>query len=245
MQSHYENNNVHLATSDSEITSSYEAQDSTEQCYDPEIQQGLENIENTIRELQTQAEQNQEQNAEVDTSNILIDDSDLREIEEKLHSAETRKQCLIDEFKRLQVQCSNKKIEVQASKRNLILLDDCRQNVEIIKNHIEVEVCDEIQGDAKFIKQFIREDKQMASIYIKKIKENSHFLILQLEYVELAECLDKIYQEYIVVDRQVKSIKTEIHLGKIDFEKIRQERRNSAIKEAQLKDALGAILKLF
>lgn len=245
MQSHYENNNVHLATSDSEITSSYEAQDSTEQCYDPEIQQGLENIENTIRELQTQAEQNQEQNAEVDTSDILIDDSDLREIEEKLHSAETRKQRLHDECKRLQTQCSNKKIEVQAAKRNLILLDNNQKNIESIHNHIEEEICEEIQSDVKFVKQFIRNDKQKANIYIKKIKENSNCLVQQLEYIELAECFNKIYQDYLAASQHVDFIKSEISVKNIDFERIRQERREQAKKEAQLKGALGEILKLF
>ncbi len=167
---------------------------------------------------------------------IIIDDADLCAKEEWFETESRTVESLKQECHALLKQCHEKKQEIKKFK-DLSFSPDCKNDVEIIYQNIEKEVCEDIKSCATQISQNIRSSKNTAQLYLRKLKENTSILSLQFEYIEITEAFTTTCSEW---NRRDKILK-EVAPGISSFSEIREDRRQQVLKKIEEKRKLSDI----
>lgn len=159
---------------------------------------------------------------------IAIDDADIKEIEEKFQSYIRGIENLTIEYQNLKKQCDEKKQEIKVIKE-MTFSHDCRNDMEMVYNSIEIETCKSIQDHASDISKNIRINKDMAKISLRKLKKNTDLLTLQLDYTNIIEHLFSIYADYVKLKNKHDILKPEVSC----FDVMREEKRQQARREQE------------
>ncbi len=163
----------------------------------------------------------------------------MREIEEWFEVESRTVETFKQECHSLLKQCHEKKQEIKKFK-DLSFSHDCRNDAEIIYQNIENEIYEDIKSCSTQISQNIRSSKNIAQLYLRRLKENTDLLSLQFEYIDITEAFSITCSEWKKREKTLKDVADKIQ----SFPAIREERRQQALRERECQRKLREIKEI-
>jgi len=158
----------------------------------------------------------------------IIDDSDLKEIEDWFESETRNVESLKRECYEFHKTCQQKKQEIKTIK-DMVFSTDCKNDMEIIYSSIETETCKNIKDHANEIGKNIRTNKSMAEMYMRNLKRDTELLTLQFDYTNLIEKFSTVCSEWNKRQKKIDDLRPEI----LSFAAEREDRRQQARREQE------------